>query len=59
MLQVIADSIVDITQCDATTVHGLSILPCLNLGSQSCPLDGVILKVLESKWNGNLLTPQV
>ena len=59
MLQAIADSIVDITQCDTTTVHGLSILSCLNLGSQSSPLDGVILKVLESKWNGNLLTPKV
>ena len=48
-----------ITQRDATTVRGLSILSCLNLGSQSSPLDGVILKVLQSKWNGNLLTPKV
>ena len=59
MLQVIADSIVDITQSDAATVYGLSILPRLNLGSQSSPLDGVILKFLRSKWNGNLLTPKV
>ena len=59
MLQVIADSIVDITQSDTATVYCLSILPRLNLGSQSSPLDGVILKVLKSKWNGNLLTPKV
>jgi len=46
MLQAIADSIGDNTQSDAITVQGLSILSCLNLGSQSSPLDGVILKVL-------------
>ena len=32
MLQVIADSIVNITQSDAATVYGLIILPRLNLG---------------------------
>ena len=37
MLQVIADSIVDITHSDAATVYGLIILPRLNLGSQSLP----------------------
>jgi len=59
MLQAIADSIVDITQTDDATVYGLSILPHLNLGSHSSPLDGVILKVLQSKWDRNLLTPKV
>jgi len=53
MLQAIADSIGDSTQSDAITVQGLSI----HLGSQSSPLDGVILKVLQSEWNGNSLTP--
>jgi len=59
MLQVIADSIVNITQSDAATVYGLSILPRINLGSQSSLLHGVILKVLKSKWNRNSLTPKV
>ena len=59
LLQAIADSIVDITQSEATKVYGLIILPRLNLGSQSSPLDGVILKILKSKWNRNQLTPKV
>jgi len=59
MLQAIADSIVDITQTDDATIYGLSILPRLNLGSHSSPLDGVILKVLQSKWDRYLLTPKV
>ena len=59
MLQAIADSIEDSTQSDAITVQGLNILSCLNLGSQSSPLDGVILQVLQSKWNGNSLTPTI
>jgi len=59
MLQAIADSIEDSTQSDAITVQGLNILSCLNLGSQGSPLDGVILKVLQSKWNGNSLTPTI
>jgi len=46
MLQVIADSIEDNTQSECSTVKGFNILPCLNLGSQRSPLDGVILKVL-------------
>jgi len=59
MLQAIADSIVDIAQTDNATIYGLSILPRLNLGSHSSPLDGVILKVLQSKWDRYLLTPKV
>ena len=48
MLQVIADSIEDNTQSEDCTVKGLNILPHFNLGSQHSPLDGVILKVLQS-----------
>ena len=59
MLQTIADSIDDITQTDAVTIYGLSILPNLNMGSNSSPLDGVVLKVLRSKWDRNSLTPKV
>jgi len=59
MLQAIADSIDDITQTDAVTICGLSILPNLNMGSNSSPLDGVILKVLRSKWDRNSLTSKV
>jgi len=58
MLQAIADWIVDITQTDDATVYGLSILP-RNLEPHSFPLDGVILKVLQSKWDRYLLTPKV
>jgi len=43
MLQAIADSIEDITQTDNVTVYGLSILPNLNMGQNSSPLDGVML----------------
>jgi len=50
MLQAIADSIMDITQTDDVTVYGLNILPNLNVGQNSSPLDGVILNVLRSKW---------
>jgi len=59
MLQAIADSIEDNTQSECITVQGLNILSYLNLGSQRSPLDGVILKVLQSKWNGNSLTPTI
>jgi len=45
MLQVIADSIEDNTQSEDCTVKGLNILPCLNLGSQRSPLDGVMCKM--------------
>ena len=40
-------------------VKGFNILPCLKLGSQSSPLDGLIPKVLQSRWNGNTLTPTI
>jgi len=59
MLQAIANSIEDITQTDDVTVYGLSILPNLNMGQNSSPLDGVILKVLRSKWDRNSLTLKV
>jgi len=58
MLQAIADSIEDITQTDDVMIYGLSILPNLNMGQTSSPLDGVILKVLRSKWDRNSLTPK-
>jgi len=59
MLQVIADSIEDNTQSEDCTVKGLNILPRLKLGSQHSPLDGIILKVLQSRWHGNTLTPTI
>ena len=59
MLQVIANSIEDNTLSEDCTVKGFNILPCLKLGSQRSPLDGVILKVLQSRWNGNTLTPTI
>jgi len=46
MLQAIADSMGDTTQTEDVTVHGFSILPKLDMGANSSPLDGVILKVL-------------
>ena len=46
MLQAIADSIGDTTQTEDVTAHGFSILPKLNMGPNSFPLDGVIIKVL-------------
>ena len=45
-LQAIADSMGDTTQTEDVTVHGFSILPKLDMGANSSPLDGVILKVL-------------
>jgi len=59
MLQAIADSIEDITQTDDVTVYGLSLLPNLNMGQDSSPLDGVLLKVLRSRWDRNSLTSKV
>jgi len=59
MLQAIADSIDDITQTEDVMVYGLSFLPKLNMGPNSSPLEGVILKVLQSKWDMNSLTPKV
>jgi len=59
MLQAIADSIDDITKTEDVTIQGLSILPKLNMGPNSSPLDGMILKVLRSKWDMNSLTPKV
>jgi len=59
MLQALADSIEDITQTDEVMVYSLSILPNLNMGQTSSPLDGVILKILRSKWDRNSLTLKV
>ena len=59
MLQAIADSIDDITQTEDVTVYGLSILPKLNMGPNSSPLDGMILKIFRSKWDMNSLTLKV
>jgi len=49
MLQAIADSMEDTTQTEDVTVYGLSILHKLNMGPNSSPLDGVILRVLRAK----------
>jgi len=59
MLQVIADSIEDITQEDGVIIRGFNILSDLNMGQNSSPLDGVILHVLRSRWDRNFLTPEV
>jgi len=59
MLQAIADSMEDIKQTEDVTVYGFSILPKLNMGPNSSPLDGVIPKVLRTKWDLNSLTPKV
>jgi len=45
----------DTTQTEDATVCGFSILPKLNMGPNSSPLDGVILKVLRAKWDLNEL----
>jgi len=54
MLQAIADSMGDTTQTEDVTFYGFSILPKLNMGPNSSPLDGVILKVLRAKWDLNI-----
>ena len=54
MLQAIADSMGDTTQTEDVTFYGFSILPKLNRGPNSSPLDGVILKVLRAKWDLNI-----
>ena len=59
MLQAIADSMKDNILSENCTVKGFNILVCLQLGPQSSPLEGLILKVLQSRWNGNTLTPTI
>jgi len=59
MLQAIADSIKDKNLSEDCTVKGFNILFCLHLGPRSSPLDGLILKVLQSRWNGNTLTSTI
>jgi len=62
MLQVIADSLTDITQSDKLVLYGLHFLhfmPNLNMEQDSSPLDGVILKILRSRWVTNRLDPRV
>ena len=59
MLQAIADSMGDTTQTEDVTAHGFSILPKLNMGPNSSPLDGVINKALRARWNLNSLSPQL
>jgi len=51
MLQAFADSMGDTTQTEDVTAHGFSILPKLNMGSNSSPLDGAILKALRARWD--------
>jgi len=62
LLEVIADSLTDITQSDKMVLYGLSFLhsiPNLNMEQDSSPLDGVILKILRSRWDTNRLGPRV
>ena len=59
MLKAIADSITDITQMDEMVIYGLNILPNLNMGQNSFPLDMVIFNVLRSRWDRNSLCPRV
>ena len=56
MLQAIADSMGDTTQTQDVTVYVFSILPKLNMGPNSSPLDGVISNDLRAKWDLNSLT---
>jgi len=62
LLEVIADSLTDITQSDKLVLYGLSFLhfmPNLKMEQDSSPLDGVILKILRSRWDTNRLGPRV
>ena len=59
MLQAIADSMRDTTQTEDVTAHGFSILPKLNMGPNSSPLDGAILKALRARWDLNSLSPKL
>jgi len=58
-VEAIADSITDITQDEDVVFYGLNILPNLNMGQNSSPLDGVILKVLRSRWDRSRLCTRV
>jgi len=56
MLQVIADSLTDITQDQGVVFYGLHFLHFilnLNMEQNSSPLDGVILKILCPRWDRN------
>jgi len=62
MLQAIADSLTDITQDQGVVFYGLHFLhfkPNLNMEPNSSPLDGVILKILRSRWDRNRLCTRV
>jgi len=59
MLQAIADSMGDTTQTENITSHGFSILPKPNMGPNSSPLDGVILKALRARRDLNSLSPKL
>ena len=59
MLKAIADSMKDNILSENCTVKGFNILVCLQLGPQCSPLEGLILTVLQSRWNGNTLTPTI
>ena len=49
----------DTTQTEDVTIHVFSILSKLNVGSNSSPLDGAILKALRARWDLNSLSPKV
>ena len=59
MLQAIADSIGDTSQTADVTIHGFSILPQLKGGAHSSPLNGVISKALQTRWDLNSLSQQI
>jgi hypothetical protein len=58
----IAFSLTDITQSDKLIIYGLSFLhlmPILDREQYGSPFDGVILKILRSRWDTNRLNPGV
>jgi len=62
LLHAIADSLTDITQDQDVVFYGLHFLhfmPNLNMEQDSSPLDGVILKILRSRWDTNSLCTRV
>ena len=58
----IADTLMDIIQSDKHVLYGLSLLhliPILNREQFGSPFEGVILKILRSRWDTNRLSPGV
>jgi len=56
----IVNTLLDTTQSDKHVLYGLSLLqpiPILNREQLGSPFDGVILKILRSRWDTNRLSP--